>query len=221
MSTRTIAIIGGTGAMGRGLAERWARAGLDVVIGSRTADKASGVADAIRARVPEARVRGDANAVAAEAADVVVLSVPFAQHEAILAELRPALAGKVLVDLTAPLRPPRVDVVTLPPGGSAAVRAQEILGAGVHVVSAFQNVSARHLSHEDEIECDVLVTGDDDAACEIVIELARAAGLRAWRAGPLASSVAAESLAAVLIHINRRYKIAGAGVRITGGDDDG
>jgi NADPH-dependent F420 reductase len=131
--------------------------------------------------------------------------------------LRGLLAGKILVDVTVPLVAPKFDRVQLPAAGSAAVALQRKLGDGVKVVSAFQNVAAAHLmdiSHA--IECDVLVCGDDAAAREIVIGLARDAGLKAWHAGALVNSAAAEALTSVLIAINKRYKIRGSGIRITG-----
>jgi NADPH-dependent F420 reductase len=207
----TIAVLGGTGAMGRGLAARWARAGRAVIVGSRDAEKAQGVAETIGSGV-----HGVTNLEAAARADIAVLTVPFAHQESVLRELKGSLEGKVLVDVTVPLRPPRVHVVDLPAEGSAARRAQAILGERVRVVSAFQNVSASHLAIGHDVDCDVLVTGDDRAACDLVVGLAEAAGMRAWHAGPLANAVAAEALTAVLIQINKGYKIAGAGVRITG-----
>jgi 8-hydroxy-5-deazaflavin:NADPH oxidoreductase len=125
--------------------------------------------------------------------------------------------GKVLIDATAPLRPPKVATVQLPPEGSAAKAAQDFLGAGVRVVSAFQDVAAHKLAELDrEIDCDVLVTGNDQEAREQVIRLVEAAGLRGWHAGPIENSAAAEALTSILIAINRRYKIDGAGIRITG-----
>tara|TARA_B100000315_G_C14338748_1_gene478621 strand:- start:249 stop:749 length:501 start_codon:yes stop_codon:yes gene_type:complete len=157
------------------------------------------------------------NAAAAAEADIVVLTVPFAAQLATIEEVRPALAGKLLIDVTVPLVPPKVSRVQLPPRGSAVVAVQDLLGETVKVVSAFQNLSAHHLENPDHaVDCDVLVCGDDPSAREIVIGLARDAGLRALHAGRLANSTATESLTALLIAINRRYKVAGAGIRITG-----
>src|SRR5215472_1178848 len=211
-----IAILGGTGSMGQGLARRWARAGRTLIIGSRDLAKAQAAAQAVGPTGEGARITGATNAEAAAQADLVVLTVPFAHQRATLEEIRESLAGKILIDVTAPLRPPRVDVVEVPPEGSAAKRAQAIVGEGVRVVSAFQNVSAQHLAAGHEMDCDVLVTGDDRAACDVVVRLAQEAGLRAWRAGPLSNAVAAEALTAVLIHISKTYKIAGPGIRVTG-----
>ncbi len=211
-----IAVIGGTGALGAGLALRWARAGHDIIIGSRSPDRAAAAAQELGAR-SGGRVRGMANGAAAEAAEIVVLAVPFASHDAMLAEVRAGSADKILIDATVPLVPPRVSTVTLPAGGSVAQAAQELLGDEVRVVSAFQNIAAERLSEGDTtIDCDVLVCGNDAEARETVVGLAASAGLRAWHAGPIANSVIAEALTSALIFINRHYKIDGAGIRITG-----
>lgn len=214
----TIGVLGGTGQEGSGLAFRWALKGHDVIIGSRLADKAAASAQALNQLLAgRGKVRGAANREAAQAADVVVLAVPFTAQTATAEEVRDLLAGKILVDVTVPLVPPKVDRVQLPAGGSAVAALQQRLGATVKVVSAFQNVSAVHLKNTShEIDCDVLVCGDDAAARETVIGLAHDAGLRAWHAGPLANSVAAEALTSVLIAINKHYKVPGAGIRITG-----
>jgi 8-hydroxy-5-deazaflavin:NADPH oxidoreductase len=211
MDRPTIAIIGGTGDLGSGLAARWAEAGYRVVLGSRSRDKAQSAAAEIGANV-----RGEDNISAAKAGDIVIIAVPFANHDATLAELRAALEGKIVVDAAVPLVPPKVSVVQLPPLASAAQAAKRILGAGVKVTSAFHNVGARKLRGNDPVECDVLVFGDDKAAKDAVIALAEAAGTRGIDGGPLENSVAAEALTSVLIGINRRYKVDGAGIRITG-----
>lgn len=213
-----IGIIGGTGKEGSGLACRWALAGHHVVIGSRDAVKAAAGAAALNQLLAgKAVVRGATNAEAAQEAEVVVLAVPYAAQVATADAVAPQLQGKILVDVTVPLAPPKVDRVQLPGGESAVVALQRRLGAGVKVVSAFQNVSATHLKNPaHEIDCDVLVCGDDADAREVVIGLAHDAGLRAWHAGTLANSIAAEALTSVLIAINKRYKVAGAGIRITG-----
>lgn len=213
----TIAILGGTGALGTGLGRRWANAGLDVIIGSRAREKAAAAVRLLKGRVPTGRLRAMENAAAARAADVVVLTIPFAHHETTLAGLADALQGKILVDATVPLVPPKVSRVQLPPEGSAAKAAQALLGDGVTVVSAFQNVAADKLANEDgPLDCDVLVSGDKREAREVVIGLVTSAGLKGWHAGPLDNSVAAEALTSVLIFMNRHYRIDGAGLRITG-----
>jgi 8-hydroxy-5-deazaflavin:NADPH oxidoreductase len=211
-----IGILGGTGALGKGLATRWAAAGYPLVIGSREASKAEAAAGSITAGAGAAAVRGMDNAAAAQVAEIAVVTVPFANHIAILRDVRATLSGKILVDTTVPLVPPKVATVQLPPEGSAAVAAQRLLGPAVRVVSAFQNVAAHKLQTGEPIDCDVLVCGDDRAARETVIGLAKAIGLRGIDAGPLANSAAAEALTSILIGINRRYKVDGAGIRITG-----
>jgi NADPH-dependent F420 reductase len=161
------------------------------------------------------------NTRAAAEAEVVVLTVPFAAQRATVDEVRHALAGKVLVDATVPLVPPKVSRVQLPAGGSAVAAIQALLGDEVRVVSAFQNVSAHALKHLDRrVDCDVLVCGDDPAARELVIGLARDLGLRAFHAGPICNSAAAEALTSVLIAINQRYKVPCAGLRMTGVPDE-
>lgn len=217
MAKQTIAILGGTGHEGGGLAVRWAKAGYAVIIGSRDAAKASAAADAVNAKFPGVTVRGMGNTDAATAADVVVLTVPFAAQRATVEDVRAALKGKILVDATVPLVPPKVARVQLPASGSAVAAIQEMLGEEVRVVSAFQNVSAHALQDIDSaIDCDVLVCGDDIAARETVIGLAADIGLRGIHAGPIANSVAAEALTSILITINMRYKVPGSGIRITG-----
>src|SRR5262245_2820232 len=161
-------------------------------------------------------VRGEDNRTAAAKADIVVIAVPYANHEGILNEIKPAVTGKIVVDAVVPLVPPKVSVVKLPPDGSAALRAQRLLAGAARVQSAFHNVSAPKLKSGGNVDCDVLVFGDDKDARAIVIELANAAGTRGVDGGPLANSVAAEALTSVLIGINRRYKVHGAGIRITG-----
>lgn len=212
-----IAILGGTGALGGGLAWRWARAGYDVVIGSRTLEKAVAAAAELNAQGIARPVQAMSNPDAATAADIVVMTVPFANHGATIAAVRDAVQGKIFVDVTVPLVPPKVGTVQLPAGGSAGMLAQAHLGDGVNVVSAFQNVAATHLMDTDhDPDCDVLVCGNDQAACEQVIVLARAAGMKAWHAGPIANAVVAEAMTSVLITLNKKYKIPGSGFRITG-----
>ena len=207
----TIAVIGGTGDLGSALAKRWAAAGYPIVLGSRSKQKAQAAAQAMNAD----SVTGDDNRAAAAAADIVVVAVPYASHEAILNEIKPVVAGKIVVDAVVPLVPPKVSVVSLPPDGSAALSAQRLLAEAVRVQSAFHNVSAAKLAADGSVDCDVLVFGDEPKDRESVIALADVMGLRGVHAGPLANSVAAEALTSVLIGINRRYKIV-AGIRITG-----
>jgi hypothetical protein len=211
----TIAIIGGTGDLGSGLAERWAAAGYPIVLGSRARDKAIAAAKEMTT-VSGAAITGDDNLSAAQAADIVVIAVPYSNHDAILNELKPALAGKIVVGAVVPLKPPKVSTVQLPEAGSAAAEAQRILGDTVRLVTAFHNVGAAKLRGGGPIDCDVLVCGDDKDARDAVIALADAAGTRGVDGGALANSVAAEALTSILIGINRRYKVSNAGIRITG-----
>jgi NADPH-dependent F420 reductase len=216
--TQTIAVIGGTGREGPGLALRWAKSGrYQVLIGSRQQEKAERVASELNARLGRNLIRGLVNPDAAAAADMVVLTVPYSAHVPTLESIRAGLRGKILVDVTVPLQPPQVSRVHIPPGGSAAAEAQALLGSDVRVVAAFQNVGAAHLQDPDHpIDSDVLVCGDDKEAKAEVIALAEAAGMRGLDAGPLQNAVVAEGLTAVLIGINIRYKAKGAGIRITG-----
>ncbi len=221
-STRpSLAIIGGTGALGGGLAIRCAAAGYPVILGSRTRDKAEAAAVAIRAGHGAPAPRGLDNAAAAREGEIVVVTVPYASHRAILEEIKAGAVGKIVIDTTVPLVPPKVSTVQLPPEGSAAVAAQKLLGPGMRVVSAFHNVAAHKLAKGEPIDCDVLVAGDDKPARETVIGLVAALGLRGIDAGPLVNSAAAEALTSILIGINRRYKVDGAGIRITGRLDGG
>ena len=213
----TIAVLGGTGAEGSGLALRWALAGHRVIIGSRNPEKAAMVCAELNVRLGKDSIRFMNNHSAACAAEIVVLTVPYAAQRATVEEVREALAGKILVDATVPLVPPKVSRVQLPAGGSAVAAIQELLGEDVRVVSAFQNVSAHHLKDlEHAIECDVLVCGNDAASRETVIVLARDIGLRGLHAGGISNSAAAEALTSLLIAINSRYKVPGAGICITG-----
>jgi len=206
-----IAILGGTGDLGSGLARCWAAAGYDVTIGSRSAEKAKEAAATLGGSV-----RGDGNIEAARAADIVVVAVPFASHESTLRDVKDAVQGKIVVDAVVPLVPPKVATVQLPKEGSAAQIAQALLGASVRVVSAFHNVGAAKLHGGERANCDVLVFGDDKDARAAVIELASAVASRGIDGGVLANSAAAEALTSVLIGINRRYKVPGAGISITG-----
>jgi len=210
----SIAIVGGTGLLGSGLARRLSAAGYALLIGSRTADKAQAAAAQLVAAAGTAR--GASNAEAAKNGEVVIVTVPWPSQAAILEEIRPHVAGKLVIDTTVPLVPPKVARVQLPAEQSAALAAQQRLGPGVRVAAAFHTVAAHKLQRDEPIEADVLVFGDDAQDREIVVGLARAIGLRGVHAGPLVNAVAAEALTSVLIGINRAYKVDGAGLRITG-----
>jgi NADPH-dependent F420 reductase len=210
-----IAVIGGTGALGAALAGRLARAGAEVLIGSRTADKAQATAERLAGESGR-QVGYGANPDVAAQADIIVVTAPFAAQAQTLAEIAEAARGKIVVDTTVPLVPPRVMRVQLPPEGSAAVRAQGLLGPDCRVVSAFHAVAADALAHTGPVDCDVLVFGDDKAARATVIELVELCGMRGLHGGALANSAAAEALTSVLIFINKTYAAAHSGIRITG-----
>jgi 8-hydroxy-5-deazaflavin:NADPH oxidoreductase len=219
MSKPTIAVIGGTGAEGSGLALRWAAAGYPIVIGSRSQEKAETAAQELSAQLPEgsAAITGADNAAAAQAAEIVVLSVPYAAQSATIEQIYEGSQGKTLVTVVAPIKPPKVSHVWRPEGGSAAQEAQAQLGENVKVVAAFQNVSAEELKHLDHnVECDILVTGDDKEAKQVAIELSLAAGLFGIDAGPLINASVVEGITAILIGINIRNKVKGSGIQITG-----
>jgi NADPH-dependent F420 reductase len=206
-----IAILGGTGDLGSGLAKCWLKAGYSIVIGSRSAEKAQAFAAEL-----DGNAIGKDNVEAAKAGDVIVLAVPFASHESSLREIKDAVQGKIVVDAAVPLVPPKVSTVQLPREGSAAQIAQSLLGDGVRVVSAFHNVGASKLHEGNPADCDVLVFSNDKEARELVMTLAGIVGTRGVDGGMLANSAAAEALTSVLIGINRKYKVPGAGIRITG-----
>ncbi|MEZ7818480.1 NADPH-dependent F420 reductase [Candidatus Njordibacter sp. Uisw_039] len=211
-----IAILGGTGALGSGLALRWAQAGHHVTLGSRDSERATEVAAKLSQQVSQ-KITGTSNEKAASDAELVVITVPYASHAATIDSVRDHLTGKVLIDVTVPLKPPKVRTVQLPEGGSVAKALQANLGESVKVVSAFQNVAATHLADLDHnIDCDILVCGNDKEARGQVVELANDAGMKAWHGGRIDNSAVAEALTSLLIFINGNYKIDGAGIRITG-----
>ena len=214
----TLAILGGTGKEGSGLALRWAHAGYAVIIGSRGEARARTAAEAINEQLGrEGLVHGASNLDAARACDIAVLSVPYSAHRVTLESVKDALAGKILVDVTVPLNPEKRRRVYLPSGGSAGAEAQALLGEEVKVVSAFQNIGFGHLPGLDEpVNCDVLVTGNDKDAKQQVITLAKAIHIDAFDAGPIENAVVAEALVSVLININVKHKVTSAGIRITG-----
>jgi len=214
-----IAILGGTGDLGTGLARRWVQAGYDVIIGSRTQEKAEAAVASMREVMAErgiekVNVRAMENRSAAECADIVAMTVPFSHQTSTLEHIKPVMQGKILIDVTVPLVPPKVARVQLPEGGSAGQIAQALLGDGVSVVSAFQNVAAHHLQEGHGLDCDVLVCGNKKDARTKVIELVEAAGMRGIHAGPINNAAAVEAMTSVLIFINKQYKCH-SGVKIT------
>ena len=219
MAKETIAILGGTGDLGTGLAIRWAKAGHEIVIGSRTQQKADAAVAELKKISPQTRARAMENSAAAAAGEIVVLTVPFEHQLSTLESVRAGLEGKILIDVTVPLIPPKVGTVQLPPEGSAGKRAQNFLGDGVKVVTAFQNVAAHLLQQDVKIECDVLVAGNSKEARDKVVELVEEAGMSGWHAGPIENSAAAEALTSILIQINRRHSISHSGIKIVGQSD--
>jgi len=219
--SRTIAVLGGTGPAGRGLALRWAHAGETVIIGSRDAARAQSTADGIRQRVgPQAKVSGLENAVACAASDLLVLTVPFEGQAALLKQLKPALRpGSVLIDATVPLAASVGGRASRTIGvwqGSAAQQTAELVPKGVSVVAAFQNVSADVLNGDDDVDCDVIVCSDDVQATQVAMDLAvKIPRVRAIDGGKLENARIVEEITALLIGLNIRHKGHG-GVRITG-----
>lgn len=217
-----IAILGGTGDLGTGLARCWGEAGFPVIIGSRTAEKADAAVasmhEILEGRgISEINLRSDENLRAAEVADIVAITVPFSHQQSTLKHVEPALKGKILIDATVPLIPPKVARVQLPEAGSAGQMAQDLLGEDVRVVSAFQNVAAHHLQKGTNAGCDVLVSGNNKEARSQVIKLIDACGMRGFHAGSIANAAAAEALTSILIFINKQYKCH-AGISLTGLD---
>jgi len=210
-----IGIIGGTGKLGAALGGRWSKAGHTVLIGSRDAGNAGEVARELSSRFA-GKVEGRTNLDAAREADIVVSTVPFAAQDERLKEITEAVQGKLFIDTTVPLMPPKVMRVQLPAVGSAAQQALALLGPGVRLASAFHSVAAHKLALDIEIACDILVFSDEKAARDEVITLVQDAGLRGLHGGALANSAAAEALTSVLIFINKTYQVDGAGIQITG-----
>lgn len=207
----TIAVIGGTGNLGSAIAWRLARAGHAVIIGSRTAESAAAKANELGHGLT-----GLSNADAARAADVVFVTVPFAAQASTLKDIKPHVAGKIVVDTTVPLVPPKVMRVQLPPEGSAAAKAESILGEGIRVVAGFHNVAAHKLAQDIDVDCDILIFGDEKGARAEIVALADEIGLRGVHGGALVNAAAAEALTSLLIFINKNYQVDGAGIRITG-----
>jgi hypothetical protein len=217
----TISILGGTGKEGKGLAYRWAKAGYRILIGSRSQEKAVAAAEELKALLGNGHsVDGAGNLEAAEKGDIIVLTVPYGAHRETLEAVKTTIQGKLLIDVTVPLVPPKVTSVQMPPAGSAALEAVEILGKDCPVTTAFQNISHELLLGDAAIACDVLVTGTSKDARQETLKLVRAAGLTGWDAGPIENSMVVEGLTSVLIHINKRYASTHAGIRIVGADEE-
>ena len=214
----TLGIIGGTGQEGKGLAYRWALAGHHVIIGSRKQEKAQSAVDEISHLLGEkaSLLKGMENSAAVRACDIAVVTVPYAAHRATLEGLKDVLSGKIVIDVAVPIVPPKVTKVQMPPAGSVAQEAQEILGDSCSVVDAFQNISHERLMAGGDVDCDVLVCGKGKAARQIVLGLVADTGLRGWDAGPIENSVVVEGMTSVLIGLNIQHHVKASGIRITG-----
>lgn len=213
----SIAILGGTGKEGKGLAYRWARAGYKILIGSRTSEKAVQAAKEVRMMLEEnVSVEGLTNEHAALQAEIVVLTVPYTAHRSTLESVKESVQGKLFIDVTVPIVPPKVSTVQMPEAGSAAQETRQILGENVEVCTAFQNISHELLLGDNNVECDVLVTGTSKEARAETIRLVTSAGMTGWDAGPIENSVVVEGLTSVLIGINRKYGATHAGIKVTG-----
>ena len=220
--TQRIGIIGGTGKEGKGLAFRWAKAGIEVFIGSRQIEKAQTAADEVNQLIGDTGVKvlGVDNLNAAKEADIVVLTVPFEFHIPMLQMIKDSIIGKILIDVTVPLVPPKVTKVQMPPAGSAALEAKSILDESTEVVVAFQNISYERLLTDSDIDCDVLVSGSSKDARKTVINLVEKAGMVGWDAGPIENSVVVEGLTSILIGLNKEFGSHTAGIKITGINKD-
>jgi len=213
----TIGVLGGTGKEGKGLAYRWAKAGYRVLIGSRHEERARVAASELTELLGgKAVIEGEDNNAVAKKADLVVLTVPYSAHRQTLESVQRELQGKILIDVTVPLVPPKTAKVQMPEAGSAAQEARQILGSGVEVASAFQTISYTALLKEDAIQSDVLVTGTSKEARAETLKLVEAAGLVGWDAGPIENSVVVEGLTSILIGINKQHGTVSAGIRISG-----
>ncbi|MEE2745664.1 MAG: NADPH-dependent F420 reductase [Pseudomonadota bacterium] len=210
-----ISVVGGTGDLGSALVHRINGAGYQVIIGSRSAKRARAFAKSLTTDKQENFVSGEKNCDAVSKGSVIFLCVPYDQQLQILKEISSELTGKLLIDTTVPLVPPRVARVQLPPEHSAAIRSQEFLGDKVEVVSALHNLAADHLAGNSDIDCDVLVFGNKRESRSTVIKIMDSIGIVGLHAGPLANSVAAEALTSVLIFMNRYYNSPGTGIRIS------
>jgi NADPH-dependent F420 reductase len=206
-----IAVVGGTGDLGHAIAKRLVRAGHAVSIGSRRAEAAAEAAKGLGEAVDHG-----VNAEVARGKDFVIVTVPYSAQAATLADIKASVGEAIVVDTTVPLVPPRVMRVQLPAAGSAAMEARQHLGEGVRLVTAFHNVAAHKLEHDEAVDCDVLVFSDDVEARGQVVSLIGDIGMRGLAAGSLANSAAAEALTSLLIFFNKTYEADGAGVRFTG-----
>lgn len=218
IEVKKIAVLGGTGKEGKGLAYRWAKAGLEVVIGSRLLEKAQAAADELNLKINDKThtVKAMENSEAASWCDLAVMTVPFSAHLTMLESIKGALQGKILIDVTVPLVPPKVSKVQMPAAGSAAQEAQNYLGESTQVVAAFQNISYERLLNDEEVDCDVIVCGTGKEARKVVIGLVEKAGMAGWDGGVIENAVVVEGMTSILIGLNKQFEGRAAGIKITG-----
>jgi 8-hydroxy-5-deazaflavin:NADPH oxidoreductase len=213
----SLAIIGGTGKEGSAIAMRFAKAGVRTIIGSRDAAKAQNMANTINTKFNIKNTEGYTNRDATAKADVVLLAVPYDGMKPILEDIKPAAAGKVIINIASSLDAEKKSRARINPAGSIAAEIQAFFGEATKIVDAFQNISPEQLEKFDEkIETDVLVVGADRETRDMVIALIKKIGIDAFDAGMIQNSVIVETMTAALIAINIRYKIRGAGIHLVG-----
>lgn len=214
---KKIAVLGGTGKEGKGLAYRWAKAGYEVVIGSRSLEKAQASASELNEKLNgKAKVDAMENPAAAAWCDLAVLTVPYSAQQAMLEAIKDQLAGKILINVTVPLVPPKISKVQMPAAGSAAQEAQNLLGENTPVVAAFQNISYERLLNDEEVNCDVIVCGTGKSNRQVVIELVKHAGMMGWDGGVIENAVVVEGMTSILLGLNKQFEGRAAGIKITG-----
>jgi NADPH-dependent F420 reductase len=210
----TIAILGGTGALGSALAKKWAQNGYTVIVGSRKKEKAETTAIELNKEIGSELIKGLDLIEASKNCNLAVMAVPYSSHQMTLDAVKINLIGKIIIDTTVPLQG-NVTKVSLPKKGSAALEAQIFLGDKVKVVSALQNIGSHLIGSDKNIDAEVLVTGNDREAVQLVRELINDLGLTSWDAGSIENSAAAEALTSILIFINKRHKLKSSGIKIT------
>ena len=210
----TIAILGGTGALGSALAKKWAQNGYTVIVGSRKKEKAETTAIELNKEIGSELIKGLDLIEASKNCNLAVMAVPYSSHQMTLDAVKINLIGKIIIDTTVPLQG-NVTKVSLPKKGSAALEAQIFLGDKVKVVSALQNIGSHLIGSDKNIDAEVLVTGNDREAVQSVRELINDLGLTSWDAGSIENSAAAEALTSILIFINKRHKLKSSGIKIT------
>ena len=213
---KKISVLGGTGKEGKGLAYRWAKAGLEVSIGSRSIEKAQSAADELNEKIGKKSILAMENQKAAEWCDLAVLTVPYTAQQGMLELIKDTISGKILINVTVPLIPPKITKVQMPAAGSATIEAQNFLGEQTPVVAAFQNISYERLLNDEEVNCDVIVCGTGKNNRQVVINLVKKAGMQGWDGGVIENSVVVEGMTSILLGLNRQFEGKAAGIKITG-----